>query len=102
LSQKRDQSRCHICKKPNHEVVDCWHRFDEDYQVDKRYVVAATPSYDVDTNWYMDTRAIDHVTGELNKLTTRARYQRQEQIHTTNGTSMEIAHIEIFSIYSPV
>jgi hypothetical protein len=30
-SQKRDQLRCQIYKKPNHEAVDCWHRFDEEY-----------------------------------------------------------------------
>jgi hypothetical protein len=63
-SQKRDQSRCQICKKPNHEVVDCWHRFDEEYQVEESCAVAATPSYDVGKNRYTDTGATDHVTGE--------------------------------------
>jgi hypothetical protein len=74
-SQKKDQPRCQICKKPNHEAVDCWHRFYEEYQVEERYAPTATPAYGVDTNWYTDAGATDHVTGELSKLTTRDRYQ---------------------------
>jgi hypothetical protein len=60
------------------------------------------PSYGIDINWYTDTGATDHVMGELNKLTTRDRYQRQDQIHAANGTDMEISHVGNSSIYSPV
>jgi hypothetical protein len=35
--------------------------FDEEYQVEEKYAVAATPSYGVDTNWYIDIGATDHV-----------------------------------------
>ena len=41
---------------------------------DPRLVNAATSSYTVDTNWYADTEAKDHITGELEKLTIRNRY----------------------------
>jgi hypothetical protein len=61
--QKKDQPRCQICKKANYEAVDCWHIFDDEYQVEERYATANTPSYDVDTNWYTDTGATDHVSG---------------------------------------
>nr|XP_020165206.1 keratin, type I cytoskeletal 9-like [Aegilops tauschii subsp. strangulata] len=33
--------RCQLCKKSGHEVIDCWHRFDEDYVPDARHVAAA-------------------------------------------------------------
>lgn len=48
--------------------------------------VAAAPQYDVDTNWYMDNGATDHITSDLEKLTVRERYTGGEQIHTANGS----------------
>jgi hypothetical protein len=50
-------------------------------------------SYGIDTNWYSDTGATDHVTGELDKLTVRDRYQGSDQIHNANGQGMDIHHI---------
>jgi hypothetical protein len=49
--------------------------------------------YDVDTNWYMDTDATDHITGELEKLTTHDKYLGGDQVHTASGSGMEIQHI---------
>jgi hypothetical protein len=48
------------------------------------------------------TGAIDHVTGELNKLPTHDRYQGQDQIHKTNGACLKMSHIANSSIYSHV
>jgi histone deacetylase 1/2 len=56
-------------------------------------VGAATSSYGIDTNWYSDTGATDHITGELDKLTVRDRYQGQDQVHNANGSGMDIHHI---------
>jgi hypothetical protein len=100
--RKDDRLRCQICKKPNHEASECWHKFDEEYQVEEKYAAVATPAYGVDTNWYTDTRATYHVTGELNKLTTRDRYQGHDQVHAANGTGMKISHVGNSSIYSPI
>jgi hypothetical protein len=50
-------------------------------------------SYGVDTNWYSDTGATDHITGELDKLTVRDHYQGSNQIHNANGQGMDIHHI---------
>ena len=33
--------RCQLCKKPGHEVMDCWHRYDEDFVPDARHAAAA-------------------------------------------------------------
>jgi histone deacetylase 1/2 len=51
--------------------------------------------YGVDTNWYMDTGATDHTTGELEKLTTREKYHGGDQVHTASGSGMEIQHFGI-------
>ena len=58
-------------------------------------------SYGVDTNWYLDTGATDHVTGDLDKLAVRDRYNGDEQVHTASGQGMEICHIGHTSLYTP-
>jgi hypothetical protein len=47
----------------------------------------------VDTNWYPDTGATEHLTGELNKLLIANKYHEQDKVHTADGTCMEISHI---------
>jgi hypothetical protein len=44
----------------------------------------------VDTNWYGDTGATDHITGEL---TMKENYHGREQIHAANGQGMSISHV---------
>jgi hypothetical protein len=62
---------------------------------EERHVNAAIAmnAYNVDTNWYTDTGATDHVTSELNKLTMREKYHGNDQIHTASGSGMEIKHV---------
>ena len=59
---------------------------------------SAVPSYGVDTNWYFDSGSTDHITNELEKLTTRERYGGQDQIHAANGKGMIITHVGKTSI----
>jgi hypothetical protein len=73
-------------------VVDCWYYFDGNFTADDKYAGAAT-SYSVDSNWYTDTGATDHVIGELEKLTIRDKYKGNDQVHTANGAGMNISHI---------
>jgi hypothetical protein len=57
--------------------------------------------YNVDTTWYSNTRATDHVTSELDKLAMREKYIGQEQIHTMNGGGMQITHIGKSILHTP-
>jgi hypothetical protein len=50
-------------------------------------------SHGVDSNWYYDTGAIDHITGELNKLTTHEPYTGSDNVRTAEGTGMSINHV---------
>jgi hypothetical protein len=52
-----------------------------------------TNSYNIDTNGYADTGATDHITSELEKLTTRNKYHGGDQIHMASGTCVDISHI---------
>lgn len=92
---------CQICEKPNHTAIECWYRFEDDYQPEERVASTAVTSYGIDTNWYTDTGATDHVTGELEKLTTREKYHGRDQVHTTNGAGMKISHIGNAIVHTP-
>jgi hypothetical protein len=39
----------------------------------------------VDTNWYTNIGATEHITGNLKKLMIHDRYHGKDKIHTTNG-----------------
>jgi hypothetical protein len=41
----------------------------------------------------MDSGATDHITGELEKLIVRNKYQGGDQIHMASGAGMDISHI---------
>jgi hypothetical protein len=53
----------------------------------------ALVTYGVDTNWYTDTGATHHLTGELSKLSIADKYKGRDQVHTANGNGMNISHI---------
>jgi hypothetical protein len=61
----------------------------------------STNSYGVDSNWYADSGATDHVTGELDKLAIRDTYNGNDQIYTANGTGMCIQHVGQSIIHTP-
>jgi hypothetical protein len=92
---------CQVCFKTGHVAPDCWHRYDENYVPDPKLVAAAQSSYNIDTNWYTDTGATDHITSELEKLTARDKYHGNDQIHTANGAGMEIKHIGHSIVHTP-
>jgi hypothetical protein len=98
------QVQCQLCGRNGHVVQKCWKRFDKNFTGEEKIVNAAANynSYGIDTNWYTDTGATHHITGELDKLTTREKYQGQEQVHVTNGAGMSISHIGHTSFRTPL
>ncbi|XP_071677134.1 uncharacterized protein [Lolium perenne] len=83
---------CQICGKEGHAAKDCWWRFqeDDDDSDDKEAHVA---SYGVDINWYQDTGATHHITGELNNMTVRDKYRGNDRVNTAGGQGMSISHV---------
>jgi hypothetical protein len=85
---------CQVCGKKNHTGAEYWYRFDESYQSSQKLAASiATSSYQIDPSWYMDSSATYHITGELEKLTIRNKYQGGDQVHTASGSGMNISHI---------
>jgi hypothetical protein len=94
------QPTCQVCHKVGHTVDRCWYKYDEGYTPDPRHAATTTNSYTVDTNWYTDTGATDHITGELEKLALRDKYNGGEQIHVANGVGMSISHVGEATIHT--
>jgi hypothetical protein len=80
---------CQICTIHGHPARDCWWRYDDD----RGKKDANFAAHGVDSNWYYDTGATDHITGELNKLTTHDQYHGEDRVRTAEGTCMHISHI---------
>ncbi|KAK1679020.1 hypothetical protein QYE76_039868 [Lolium multiflorum] len=80
-------TECQICKKHGHPANACWWRYSDDKKDrDDGDKGANLASYGVDTNWYTDTGATDHITSELNKLLIANKYHGQDQVRTAEGT----------------
>nr|ABA94875.1 retrotransposon protein, putative, Ty1-copia subclass [Oryza sativa Japonica Group] len=66
-------------------------RYDDTYVPDERHLAAAASyAYGVDSNWYMDSGATDHITNELDKLTVCDKYKGNDQVHTANGAGAQL------------
>ena len=91
---------CQVCTKEGHTAIGYFKRFDASYTPPQKSASSATTSYGVDTNWYMDTGATDHITSELEKLTIRDKYSDTKHVHTANGAGMEIDHVGHNTLHS--
>lgn len=94
---------CQVCGKEGHPAYRCFKRFNRNFTgpPQKSASSASTSSYGIDTNWYMDTGATNHITSELEKLTTRDKYHGGDQVHTASGSGMKIQHISHDILHSP-
>jgi hypothetical protein len=91
---------CQLCGKTNHLVFKCYKRFDPNFMGEERSTNVAH-SYGVDSNWYADSGATDHVIGELDKLVVWDTYNGNDQIYAVNRTGMCIKHVgSIYYLYS--
>jgi hypothetical protein len=71
---------CQFSRRTNQHVFKWYKRFDQTYMGEERSANSAN-SYGVDSNWYADFGATDHIIGELDKLAVRKTY---------NGLGMHI------------
>jgi hypothetical protein len=92
---------CQICKKTGHEAPECWYRYDDDDDEQHKTAGAAATGYGIDTNWYADSGASDHITSELEKMTVRDKYGGQDQVHTASGAGMDISNIGHSVLHTP-
>ena len=53
-----------------------------------------------DLNWYMDTKATNRITTNLNNLTLKIDYKSKETLDVDNGNSLKIRRIDFLTISS--
>lgn len=86
----REKSTCQICGIYGHDALRCYSRFDNTIQPTTRSAAHASSSsseyHSVDPNWYMDSGATDHMTADLERLSTHDRYKGNDQVHVANGS----------------
>lgn len=88
----RPKSTCQICGKYGHDALRCYSRFDHSYQPETKmagHVSSGSDSYGVDSNWYLDTGATDHLTNDVDKLNMREAYKGNDHVQVANGSSHE-------------
>ena len=61
----------------------------------------AHAAYGIDTNWYMDSGATHHLTGDLNNLSVQDKYKGRDRVNTADGNGMHISHIGHTTICTP-
>lgn len=78
-----------------HVAIKCYHHFEHLYQAEEAHVaaLASVPSYGIDSNWYTDSGATNHITSELDKMSVRDKYQGKDRVQTVNSTGISISHI---------
>jgi hypothetical protein len=91
---------CQLCGRTNHPVFKCYKRFDPSYMGEEKLAYTAH-SYGVDSHWYVDSGATDHVTGELENLVVKDKYNGSDLIYIANDIGMHIKHIGHSVIHTP-
>jgi histone deacetylase 1/2 len=92
---------CQICKETSHDARNYWYRYDDDDEYQNKSAGSAVAGYGVDTNWYADSGATDHITSELEKMTVCDKYGGQDQVHTASGAGMKISNIGHSVLHTP-
>ncbi|KAF8389828.1 hypothetical protein HHK36_024347 [Tetracentron sinense] len=86
---------CQICKKPGHDALRYWHRFNHSYQAEEipqaLAAMAITDPYDPE--WIPDTGATSHMTNNPGILHSISPYNGSDVITVGNGNTLPISHI---------
>lgn len=85
---------CQLCGRKNHNVADCWFRFDKTFyphaESPKAYIAA--PGSLTDSNWVPDSGATHHLTSDLNNLQLHSPYDGPDHIRVGNGNTLNISN----------
>lgn len=120
--------QCQLCDKYGHTAVQCWHRFDENYQgsnqasensstfnhsgramISEQTIDAdpsisalmAVPETVFDPSWYPDSGATNHITPYSSNMFSKSVYNGDGRIKMANGDTTHIHHTGNSLLFSP-
>jgi hypothetical protein len=84
--------QCQVYGKLGHTALKCWKHFAKNYTSPEKSANVPTSSYNLDPAWYADSATMNHITGNLDKLTIKENYGGSDQVHIANVSDMMIKH----------
>ena len=92
-----DPYSCQLCGKKNHMALDCFHRYDYNYQgrhppQQLAAMVAQSNSLHDEDTWYVDSGANQHITADIGNLHLVEPYTGDEKVAVGNGNGLQIKH----------
>ncbi|PON69507.1 hypothetical protein TorRG33x02_259330 [Trema orientale] len=96
---------CQVYGKAGHVAIKYYHHFDISFQSpdisshgtsqgnSPHQAYLALPTTVVDSAWYLDSGATNHVTADLNNLYVKSDYKGKEKFLVENGFKLSISHI---------
>ncbi|KAF7841660.1 Retrovirus-related Pol polyprotein from transposon TNT 1-94 [Senna tora] len=106
--QNNNRPQCQLCGWQGHVAMTCFHRFDQSFTAATRAQVQppfrpnsntpvealiAAPETLYDAAWYPDSGASNHITNDASNLQNQQIYTGQDQVHTANGSVLNISHV---------
>ncbi|KAL5699696.1 hypothetical protein ACHQM5_030565 [Ranunculus cassubicifolius] len=93
-SKDKEVIVCQICKKPNHDALQCYNRFNQTYQSEHlpQALAAMKLSDSQDSAWFPDTGASAHMTADSGKLSSITPYYGSDKILVGDGNALDITH----------
>ncbi|KAF8405196.1 hypothetical protein HHK36_010096 [Tetracentron sinense] len=90
------KSHAYICKKPGHDALRCWHRFNHSYQAEEipQALAAMSITDPHDPEWIPDTGVTSHMTNNPGILLSVSPYSGSDKIIVRNGNELSISHID--------
>ncbi|KAL0534316.1 hypothetical protein IC582_028606 [Cucumis melo] len=113
-----NKPQCQICTKLGHSADRCFFRYtprsnSSDYSPNSHNTsytnmnnhpqmsaMVASPDLNIDSNWYPDFGATNHLTYSLSNLSTRFEYGGGNQIYAANGSGLPTTHYGSMSFNS--
>ncbi|CAB78643.1 reverse transcriptase like protein [Arabidopsis thaliana] len=104
-SRGQERPTCQICGKHGHHALNCWHRFDNSYQLDVLpQALPATQITDITdhsgSEWVTDSAATAHITNSPRHLQQTKSYAGSDSVMVGNGNFLPITHTGSTSIGS--
>ncbi|XP_010497180.1 PREDICTED: uncharacterized protein LOC109124940 [Camelina sativa] len=96
-SSVAEKPTCQICGKKGHQALDCWHKYDDNYEQQGAVASALAALHITDvtdeTGWHPDTGETAHITNSTQRLQQAQPYYGSDTVMASDGNFLPITHI---------